>query len=125
MLPSTLRNMEDLNPPQLVRDLGSADDAIRKKAAFRLQSLIGDPSFADQFIVEGGLKSLQFLVKNAGGNTLAYTLASFSTILELDQGWEHVDQEVITRVCTLSSMSIALADLHSDSSSNSSSRNLL
>lgn len=89
---------EDLSPLGLKKCLGSTDDSIRKRAAFRLQSQIGDPSFTDQFIAEGGLESLQHLAKKAGGNTLAYTLASFSTILELDQGWEYVDSKMITRV---------------------------
>lgn len=89
---------EDLSPLGLKTGLASKDDSIRKRAAFRLQSLIGDPSFTDQFIAEDGLADLQSLAKTAVGNTLAYTLASFSTILELDQGWEYVDSEMITRV---------------------------
>jgi len=89
---------EDMNPSDLVRDLGSPDEAVRKISVFKLQSLIADPSFTDQFVNDGGLPKLQYLAKNASGNTLAYTLASFSIILELDQGWDYVDQEIITRV---------------------------
>lgn len=89
---------EDASSSVLVQNLGSSDEALRKIAAFKLQSLIGDPSFTDQFISDGGLQRLQYLAKNANGNTLAYTLASFSILLELDQGWEYVDQEIITRV---------------------------
>lgn len=89
---------EHHSPADLIQSLGSDDDAVRKKAVFRLQSLIGDPSFTDSFIAEGGLAKLQYLAKNAGGNTLAYTLASFSTMLELDAGWEYVDREMVTRV---------------------------
>lgn len=115
---------EDLTPSALVKAIGSSDEGVRKRAVFRLQSLIGDPSFTDQFIGDGGLEKLQLLAKNANGNTLAYTLASFSIILELDQGWEFVDRELITRVGRSGSDWIAPADLHSDSYYSSLLRNL-
>ena len=51
--------MEPVNIPELVERLGSSEDGVRKMAVFRLQSAIGDPSFADVFIQEGGLKRLQ------------------------------------------------------------------
>ena len=82
--------MEGTNIPELVERLGSSEDAVRKMAAFRLQSNIGDPSFADIFILEGGLDKLMNLVMNTNGNTLAYALTSLSRLLELDTGWEHV-----------------------------------
>jgi len=85
--------------PELVAHLNSPDDAIRKKAAFRLQTPIGEPSFADHFDSAGGLTALRSLALNATGNTLAYTLASFAKSLELDQGWEYVDHSLIERVC--------------------------
>ncbi len=90
--------MENVNVPALVRDLSSEDDSVRKMAAFKLQSVIGDPSFADMFISEDGLPKLRLLALAATGNTLAYTLTSFSNLLELDQGWDYVDSDVIRRV---------------------------
>lgn len=87
-----------ISPTDLVRELGSEDDSIRKMAAFRLQNLINDPSFADVFISEGGLKVLRFLALKATGNTLAYTLASWTNLLGLDQGWEWINSELIHRV---------------------------
>lgn len=51
--------MEPVNIPELVERLGSSEDGVRKMAVFRLQSAIGDPSFADVFTQEGGLKRLQ------------------------------------------------------------------
>jgi engulfment/cell motility protein 1 len=44
--------MESTNVPDLVERLGSDEDAVRKMAVFKLQSSIGDPSFADVFILE-------------------------------------------------------------------------
>lgn len=70
----------------------------RKMAVFKLQSLLGDPSFADVFISEGGLPKLTDLVLRANGNTLAYALTSFSRLLELDKGWEYVNEDLIERV---------------------------
>ena len=71
---------------------------MRKMAVFKLQSVLGDPSFADVFIVEGGLPKLTDLALRANGNTLAYALTSFSRLLELDKGWEYVTEELIERV---------------------------
>lgn len=90
--------MDEVNIPELVAHLNSPDDAVRKKAAFRLQAPISEPSFADHFESAGGLTALRLLALNATGNTLAYTLASFEKSLELDHGWEYVDHRLIERV---------------------------
>ncbi|KAL8723623.1 MAG: hypothetical protein Q9181_007243, partial [Wetmoreana brouardii] len=93
--------MDGLDVPGLVQSLGSDEDAERKMAAFKLQSNIGDPSFADVFISEGGLPKLRYLVLHATGNTLAYSLTSFSRLLDVDNGWDHINQDVVERVVEL------------------------
>lgn len=93
--------MESLNVSELVERLGSDEDSVRKMAVFKLQSNIGDPSFADIFILEGGLAKLKYLTMHATGNTLAYSLTSFSRLLEVDKGWEYVNQDLVERVCRL------------------------
>ncbi|KAF3386598.1 Engulfment and cell motility protein 1 [Penicillium rolfsii] len=93
--------METVNVAELVERLGSDEDAVRKMAVFKLQSNIGDPSFADIFIVEGGLTRLRYLTLHASGNTLAYSLTSFARLLEVDKGWECVDQELVERIVEL------------------------
>lgn len=90
--------MENVNVAELVERLGSDEDAVRKMAVFKLQGSIGDPSFADLFITEGGLTRLRYLTLHASGNTLAYSLTSFARLLEVDKGWECVDQELVERV---------------------------
>lgn len=90
--------MDNINIPELVQRLGSTEDSVRKMAVFKLQSAIGDPSFADVFMIEGGLPKLARLALNANGNTLAYALTSFSRLLELDKGWDQVSAELIERV---------------------------
>ncbi|KAH0545094.1 hypothetical protein FGG08_000865 [Glutinoglossum americanum] len=93
--------MENINITELVERLGSDEDAVRKMAVFKLQSNIGDPSFAEVFIANGGLNKLRFLALNATGNTLAYSLTSFSRLLEVDKGWDCVNQDLIARVVEL------------------------
>jgi engulfment and cell motility protein 1 len=90
--------MDTLSITDLVARLGGEEDSVRKMAVFKLQSLLGDPSFADVFIAEGGLPKLTDLALRAVGNTLAYSLTSFSRLLELDKGWEFVTEELIERV---------------------------
>ena len=90
--------MDSINVSELVERLGSDEDPVRKMAVFKLQSNIGDPSFADVFILEGGLAKLRYLTMNATGNTLAYSLTSFSRLLEVDKGWEYVNQDLVERV---------------------------
>lgn len=90
--------MDNLSIPEIVKRLGSDEESSRKMAVFRLQSAIGDPSFADVFIVEGGLPKLAYLTLHSTGNTLAYALTSFSRLLELDKGWEAVSDALTERV---------------------------
>lgn len=94
--------MDSINVSELVERLGSDEDAVRKMAVFKLQSNIGDPSFADVFILEGGLTKLRYLALHATGNTLSYTLTSFSRLLEVDKGWEFVNQDLVERVMVIS-----------------------
>jgi engulfment and cell motility protein 1 len=86
------------NVSELLKSLGSRDDPTRKMAAFRLQTLINDPSFAEFFVHQGGLPKLRLLVLESSGNTLAYGLASFARLLDVDQGWEAVDNAVVEKV---------------------------
>jgi engulfment/cell motility protein 1 len=90
--------MDNINISELVERLSSDEESVRKMAVFKLQSAIGDPSFADVFIYEGGLPKLRFLALHSTGNTLAYCLTSFSRLLELDKGWDHVTDDLIKRV---------------------------
>ena len=103
--------MDSINVSELVERLGSDEDAVRKMAVFKLQNLIGDPSFADVFILEGGLIKLRYLTLHATGNTLAYSLTSFSRLLEVDKGWEYVNQDLVARVDGLLGIFKAAADV--------------
>ena len=100
---SEVTRMDPNNPAQspnlsdLLTGLSSNEDASRKMAAFKLQSLINDPSFAEQFVLAGGLPRLRTLVLESSGNTLAYSLASFARLLEVDQGWEAVNDRVVEK----------------------------
>ena len=93
--------MDSVDIPELVERLSSDEDSVRKMAVFKLQSNIGDPSFADIFIAEGGLDKLKQLILRTNGNTLAYSLASFARLLEVDMGWGSVEQDLVERVDSL------------------------
>ncbi|KAF2281182.1 uncharacterized protein EI97DRAFT_472438 [Westerdykella ornata] len=93
--------MESLNVSELVQRLSSEEESVRKMAVFKLQNAIGDPSFADVFIQEGGMPKLRFLALHSTGNTLAYCLTSLSRLLELDKGWDHVTDDLIMRIVDL------------------------
>jgi engulfment and cell motility protein 1 len=90
--------MDHVNVEELVERLHTDDDAVRKMAVFKLQSNAGDPSFADAFLAAGGLNRLRYLVLTTSGNTLAYSLTSFTRLLELDKGWDGVSEDLIERV---------------------------
>ena len=100
---SSVAKMDPNNPTQspnladLLTSLSSHEDANRKMAAFKLQSLINDPSFAEHFVISGGLPKLRALILGSTGNTLAYSLASFARLLEVDQGWEAVNDQVVEK----------------------------
>ena len=83
---------------ELVTRLGAEEESTKKMTSFKLQSAIGDPSFADVFIYEGGLPKLRFLALHATGNTLAYGLTSLARLFELDKGWDLVTDDLIARV---------------------------
>ena len=93
--------MQTPNVSELLKNLGGNDDPVRKMAAFKLQTLINDPSFAEHFVNQGGLPKLRLLVLESSGNTLAYGLASFARLLDVDQGWEAVDKAVVEKVVEL------------------------
>ena len=96
---TSFENMDSsVNIGELVSSLSSEEDGVRKMAVFKLQSSVGDPSFADIFILEGGLPRLRWLTLNTTGNTLSYSLTAFSRLLEVDKGWDAVDQELVKRV---------------------------
>ncbi|KAI9712916.1 MAG: hypothetical protein M1828_001512 [Chrysothrix sp. TS-e1954] len=93
--------MEDVNVPELIQQLEADDGPTQKMAAFKLQGVIQDPSFADLFIQEGGLPRLRSVALSASGNTLAYSLASFTNLLGLDQGWEYINSDLVLRLVQL------------------------
>jgi engulfment/cell motility protein 1 len=90
--------MDGSDVAELVARLGADEESVRKMAVFKLQNAIGDPSFADVFISDGGLPKLRYLALHSTGNTLAYCLTSLARLLELDKGWDHVTDELIARV---------------------------
>lgn len=85
---SSSAGMDVSEIPSIIVSLSSPEPGLQKMAVFRLQSSVSDPALADAFISEGGLTALRSLILTGTANTLAYSLQSFSKILEMDMGWE-------------------------------------
>ena len=94
--------------PSIIVSLSSPEPGLQKMAVFRLQSSVSDPALADAFISEGGLTALRSLILTGTANTLAYSLQSFSKILEMDMGWEVFEvtgagdlvERIVELICT-------------------------
>ncbi|KAJ9646514.1 hypothetical protein H2199_002563 [Coniosporium tulheliwenetii] len=78
--------MDNINISELVERLSSDEDSVRKMAVFKLQSAIGDPSFADAFIHQGAYRSCAFW---------------HCTPVATPWRWDHVTQDLIERVVEL------------------------
>lgn len=102
---SAMENTPDI--PDLIEKLGSDLNPVQKKSAYTLSSNVGDPAFAEVFISEGGLVKLKELILKTNGNTLAYSLKALDGLLEVDKGWECMDQELLMKVCIYASGSEA------------------
>ncbi len=68
--------------------LNSPEEATRKFAAFRLQTAVGNPSFAEEFIGGGGAEIVRHIITTARGTTLSHTLQALANLLDNEQGWE-------------------------------------
>lgn len=89
------------NPPDcvtVIAGMSSSSESTRKLAAFHLQSLVADASFADAFVQADGMAVLKDTIMEEQGNALAYALGSFTGLLEVDVGWEAVSPDIIERV---------------------------
>ncbi|ORX62215.1 hypothetical protein DM01DRAFT_1331671 [Hesseltinella vesiculosa] len=73
----------------------SKDDKVLKMATFSLQKYLKEPDFAAEFLERGGLESLCEIIKKASGNTLAYALNSFDSLLEHETGWSSLTEDVV------------------------------
>ena len=84
----------------IVANLQSDQDRPRKLAAYSLQGLLADPSFADAFVQADGIPVLKQVILDEHGNTLAYALGSLNRILQLNMGWDEIGSSVIALVST-------------------------
>ncbi|KAL7317107.1 hypothetical protein PS15m_003505 [Mucor circinelloides] len=74
------------------------DDKSLKIATFSLQGYLKEKDFATEFLERGGLDSLCDIVNTSSGNTLAYALNSFLSLMEHNTGWESLDDEFIAHI---------------------------
>ncbi|KAI9469935.1 MAG: ELMO/CED-12 family-domain-containing protein [Benjaminiella poitrasii] len=76
----------------------SKDDKSLKIATFSLQGYLKEKEFATEFLERGGLESLCDIIKSSTGNTLAYALNSFLSLMEHDTGWESLSNDFIYHI---------------------------
>ena len=89
------------DPPDcmsVIAGMTSSAESTRKLAAYHLQGLVADASFADAFVQADGMPILRTAVMEENGNALAYALGSLTRLLEMNVGWEAMGSEIIERV---------------------------
>jgi len=82
----------------VITGMTSGAESSRKLAVYHLQTLVADSSFADAFAQADGLPVLTKIVLEENGNALAYALGSLTRLLEMQVGWESINQAIIDRV---------------------------
>lgn len=84
---------------EMVEKLQSGEASVLKLATFSLRSLITERAFLDHFLICGGLEVLQELIMRVSGNTLAYSLLSLQSMLDLqDSGWSGLQDPFCGRI---------------------------
>ncbi|OBZ83793.1 Engulfment and cell motility protein 2 [Choanephora cucurbitarum] len=78
--------------------LAPKDDKSLKITTFSLQGFLKEKDFATEFLERGGLPSLCDIIMSSTGNTLAYALNSFLSLMEHNTGWEELSDEFVARV---------------------------
>ncbi|ORY93812.1 ELMO/CED-12 family-domain-containing protein [Syncephalastrum racemosum] len=76
----------------------SKDDKALKIATFSLQKYLQAPEFASEFLERGGLESLCEIIRKASGNTLAYALNSFLSLMAHAASWEALTTDFVSEV---------------------------
>ncbi|KAI8137265.1 ELMO/CED-12 family-domain-containing protein [Fennellomyces sp. T-0311] len=74
------------------------DDKVLKIATFSLQKYLKEPEFAAEFLERGGLESLCDIIGKVGGNTLAYALNSFTSLMNHEASWHSLTESFIANI---------------------------
>ncbi|KAI9321057.1 ELMO/CED-12 family-domain-containing protein [Dichotomocladium elegans] len=80
------------------QSISSKDDKVLKIATFSLQKYLKEPEFAAEFLERGGLESLCDIISKVGGNTLAYALNSFTSLMAHDLCWKSLSEDIVATV---------------------------
>ncbi|KAI8093144.1 ELMO/CED-12 family-domain-containing protein [Halteromyces radiatus] len=83
---------------QISSNVVQPDDKVLKMATFSLQKYLKEPDFAAEFLERGGLESLCEIIKKASGNTLAYALNSFASLMEHNTGWDSLSEDFVVEI---------------------------
>ncbi|PCH36212.1 hypothetical protein WOLCODRAFT_140255 [Wolfiporia cocos MD-104 SS10] len=98
-----LVNAPAIEAAEIVEKLAMKDPKMGL-ALTSLRKYIREEQFADQFLHRDGLYELISVISTSHGNVLAYALTAMQNLMELDHGWDALDNEfILTIVRILSS----------------------
>ncbi|KZT10174.1 uncharacterized protein LAESUDRAFT_756360 [Laetiporus sulphureus 93-53] len=76
-----------------------------------LRRYIREEQFADEFLQRDGLNELIGVIKVSHGNMLAYALTAMQNLMELDHGWDTLDDTFILKIVEILSSSQSLINV--------------
>lgn len=96
-------NLKLVNAPtrearETAAKLSNRNDKNIKLTLFSLQKFIREDQFAREFLNRDGLNKLVDVIFKSTGNTLAYALAAMQNLMELEYGWDKLDDSFILRI---------------------------
>ncbi|OBZ74056.1 Engulfment and cell motility protein 3 [Grifola frondosa] len=109
-----LVNAPALEAAEIVEKLG-AKDARLGLALTSLRKLIREEQFANEFLNRDGLRELIEVINTSHGNVLAYALTAMQNLMELDYGWDNLDNVFILKIVQILSSESSLINAASSS----------
>ncbi|CCL98594.1 uncharacterized protein FIBRA_00596 [Fibroporia radiculosa] len=86
-------------------------DAKLGLALTSLRRYIREEQFAEEFLRRDGLAELINIINTTHGNTLAYALTAMQNLMELDRGWNDLDDEFILKIVQILSSKQSLINV--------------
>ncbi|KAH9926950.1 ELMO/CED-12 family-domain-containing protein [Fomitopsis serialis] len=86
-------------------------DAKLGLALTSLRKYIKEEQFADEFLNRDGLGELISVINSTHGNQLAYALTAMQNLMELDHGWDSLDETFILKIVQIISSKQSLINV--------------
>ncbi|GBE86653.1 hypothetical protein SCP_0905330 [Sparassis crispa] len=95
---------------EIVEKLSVRDNKLGL-ALTSLRKYIREEQFANEFLQRDGLYELIEVISTAHGNTLAYALTAMQNLMELDHGWDTLDNTFILKIVQILSSKQSLINV--------------